>query len=82
MTSDAGDCPGCAHPHPRELKAPEFELIPKCDRKLIESSPGRPLICGYCGCVYIVNTPPVVFGHLNNPLSGAGWVRKHKEAMA
>ena len=72
----AGDCPGCAHPQPRELKANELAIIPKVERNAIEATPGRPLICGYCGCVYLVNTPPVVFGHLNNPLTGKGWVRR------
>ncbi len=74
MADTHGDCPGCTHPSPHELSSAELGRIPKPIRTEIEATPGRPMICGYCGCVYKVNTPAVVFGSLDNPLKGKGWV--------
>jgi hypothetical protein len=74
MSTEWGDCPTCVEPLPRELEDRELRLIPRPARRLILSTPGRPFICDHCGCVYKINTPPTVFGHLNNPLKGRGWV--------
>jgi hypothetical protein len=71
---DNGACPGCAHPRPREMSEDEQRSIPPRTLEVIDSTPGRPMICGYCGCVYKINTPPIPFGYLNNPLKGKGWV--------
>jgi hypothetical protein len=76
MSEAQGDCPGCANARPRELVVAELDAIPKVDRKAIETSPGRALICSYCGCVYKINIPCVIFGYLNNPLKGKGWIKE------
>ena len=75
MSGPQGDCPGCIQPRPRELTPAELKRIPAAHRKEIEASPGRALVCGYCGCVHKVNVPVTVFGYLNNPLKGGGWVK-------
>ena len=74
MTSDQGECPGCTTPSPRSITSDDQKKIPPPAWRKIDSAPGRALICNYCGCVYKVNTPPSVFGYLNNPLRGKGWV--------
>ena len=72
--NEKGDCPGCTHADPGPITDEMLALVPRSVREEIESTPGRTMICGYCGCVYKINTPPAAFGYLNNPLKGKGWV--------
>ena len=72
--SEKGGCPGCTRPDPREMTTAQEKRIPPQVRDAVNATPGRSMICGYCGCVYKINVPPTMFGYLDNPLKGKGWV--------